>query len=246
LRVIERKSLPTEEPYVVTGLPDIGLVGTIAALHIIRQLDMEEMAYFESDALPPVIVLHKGRLTMPVRIYGRDKLYIVTSEIAISPEVMPSLARNIVDYAISKNAKAIIMLGGLAVPNRLEIEKPKVYAVATFDSLINDVKTLGVEPLDEGFVVGVHALILRECAFRRIPALLLLAQCHVQYPDPGAAASIIETLNKFIGLNINVEPLLKEAESLRLKLRELMRRTAATLSKIQKSHEYEVPPMMYV
>ncbi|RLF17444.1 MAG: proteasome assembly chaperone family protein [Thermoprotei archaeon] len=246
MRIIERKSLPTEEPYILTGLPDIGLVGTIASLHIIRQLNMEEMAYVESDELPPVVVLHKGHLKMPIRIYGHDRIYIVTSEIAISPNVMPLLAKNIVDYAMSKNAKAIIMLGGLAVPNRLEIEKPKVYAVATLDEILEQAKNIGIEPLDEGFVVGIHALILRECSFRRVPALLLLAQCHVQYPDPGAAASIIEALNKFLNLNIDVEPLLKEAESLRLKLRELMRRTTATLSRIQKSHEYEAPPMMYI
>ena len=246
MRIVERRSLAAPEPFVITGFPDVGLVGAIAAFHLIKQLKMEEMGYLESDLLPPIILLHGGEPKMPIRIYGHGSLYVIISEIAVAPELMVSLARTIVDFAISKNSKALLIAGGLATPERIEIEKPKVYGVATDQYTRGLLEKGGVEPLSEGFIVGINALLLKEAASRRLPSLMLLAQCHAEYPDPGAAASIVEKLNQILSLNVDVEPLLKEAEMLRLKLRELMRRTNAVLSRLQKSHEFEIPPMMYV
>ena len=183
---------------------------------------------------------------MPIRIYGWDKFYVVTSDIAIPPEAISPLSRCITEYAVSKNVKLVISLGGIAAPNRLEIKKPKVYGVASGKEAKEVLDKAGIEPLSEGVIVGTYAMILKECLMRRVPSIILLAQAHSHYPDPGAAASVLEALSKILGIEIDVAPLLKEEEDLRLKLRELMRRTSAMLSRIQKAHEYEVPPTMYV
>ena len=40
----------------LNGLPDVGLVGLIATSHIIGELDLNEVAYMDSDFLPPIVV----------------------------------------------------------------------------------------------------------------------------------------------------------------------------------------------
>jgi len=73
--------------------------------------------------------------------------------------------------------------------------------------------------------------------------MAILAQSYPNYPDPGAAASVINVVNKIIGLNVNVSDLLDKAEEIKIKLRDLMRRTSLEMQKAQKGREYELPPL---
>lgn len=71
VRVVEEKpSLVFERPVAIEGLPDVGLVGTIATTFLVEKKGFEEIAYLESDLFPPVMVVHEGRLKNPFRIYG--------------------------------------------------------------------------------------------------------------------------------------------------------------------------------
>ncbi len=72
----------------------------------------------------------------------------------------------------------------------------------------------------------------------------LLAQCYPVYPDPGAAASAIESLKKFVtSLAIDVGELLANAEEIKLKARDLMQQTALSVSEMQKGMEQDMPIM---
>ena len=72
---------------------------------------------------------------------------------------------------------------------------------------------------------------------------MLLAQAFPQYPDPGAAAAVIDALNRIYGLNVNTKVLEERSEEIRIKARELMRRTYDTMKQMGKSQEYELPLM---
>ncbi|MCP8312967.1 MAG: PAC2 family protein, partial [archaeon] len=85
IRIVEKEDIKIDSPVVIEGFPDVGLVGTIASLHLIDQLGLNEIAHIESSIFPPVMVLHKGILTEPVRIFGDKDILLVTSEIAIPP-----------------------------------------------------------------------------------------------------------------------------------------------------------------
>jgi predicted ATP-grasp superfamily ATP-dependent carboligase len=71
----------------------------------------------------------------------------------------------------------------------------------------------------------------------------LLAQCYPVYPDPGAAASAIESLEKFLELGIDVAELNERAEEIKLKARDLMRQTALSAPEMQKEVEQDMPIM---
>jgi len=227
----------------IVGLPDVGLVGLIAVSHIIHSLEMPEVGHFESDILPPIVVIHKGDPKAPFRVYSKEKLAIITSEVPFSTATLPMLARAIVDWAKSKEVELLISVSGTAVQNRLDIENPAVYGIGASSAEKQLLGKADIEPLEEGFMVGPHALILKECQKKNIPNVVLLAQSHYQYPDPGAAASIISALNKLLNLNVDTKQLLEQAEEIRLKTRELMQRTQRSMQGMQKTQEQEFPAM---
>lgn len=230
-------------PIVINGLPDVGLVGAIASLFLIRELKMKEVGYIDSDKLLPVLVFHNEKPSMPIRIYEKDGIVAIISEVAIPIEIMPSLAKLIVKWTIKKNGVRVITLGGIPVPNRIDIEKPKVVGAAVLDEDRELLRKYGIEVLKEGYLAGSYALIAKECFKAKLPCITLLAQSHLTYPDPGAAAAVLEKLSLILGVKINVKPLLEEAEEVRLKLRELMKKTLPMVKEAQKGYEYTTPLM---
>lgn len=242
IRVVETSSIERIDQCLV-GFPDVGLVGLIAANHMINTLGLVESGHIESDLLPPVIVVHHGDPKSPVRIYTKDKLAILTSEIPIQPMAMPSLSRKIVEWSKAKGSRLIVSLTGIAVENRLEIETPEVYGVGDVATTRDLLKKSNVKLLEEGFMVGAHAAIMNESLKAKIPSAILMAQSHSQYPDPGAAASIISALNRLLNTNVDVKGLLEQAEEIRLRMRELMQRTSKSMSGMEKSQEQELPAM---
>jgi len=243
MEFIEYEEKKFENPIVITGLPDVGLVGAIATVHLIRQLKLNEYGYVYYDLIPPVMLLHNGELKAPVRIYTNENLIVFISEIALPVQAVLAFSKKIVEWSRNKNAKYIVMLSGLGVPNRLDVDEPKIYGIATTDNAKELLKNHGIETLQEGFIAGANALILRECIKNKFPAILLLSESFMEFPDPAAAASTLKAFGKIFGYEINVKELLDKAEEIRLKARELMRRTQSQLMAMKKLQESEVPLM---
>ncbi|MEM2093885.1 MAG: PAC2 family protein [Candidatus Bathyarchaeia archaeon] len=231
--------------YCLLGSPDVGLVGAIAVSYVIQTLKMEAVASLDSDILPPLIVIHKGAPQGPFRAYLKNDLAALISEIPVEPHTIAPVARAIVEWVQSKEAEALISISGVPVENRLDIDVPKVYGVGTSPKMLEIFSKGDIEPLEEGFMAGLHAVVMRECLKKGVNNIVLLAQSHLQYPDPGAAASTVTSLNNMINLGVDVKKLLDQEEEIRLKMRELMQRTRRSMSQIPKSSEQEIP-MMYV
>jgi uncharacterized protein (TIGR00161 family) len=243
--LIETKSINVKRPVILCGLPDVGLVGIIAVSHIIGQLKMEEVGYVDSDKFPPVVVFHQGQPTYPIRVYQRENLFAVFSETAVSPETVHPLAKVIINWARDRGASMLVSLGGIGMPNRIDIDSPKVYGASNDPSLREILSKLGVPLMEEGFLVGPYALMAKLTINQGPPDLILMAESYQQYPDPGAAAASIEALKKLVPLEVDTKPLIAKSEEIRLSARELMRKTSENLQKMGKAQEYEMP-MMYV
>ncbi|MBS7611903.1 proteasome assembly chaperone family protein [Candidatus Bathyarchaeota archaeon] len=232
-----------EEPVIITGLPDVGLVGLIAASYFASKMRMEDVGFLESDLLPPVVVLYDGMPKSPVRILKSGGLVAIISEIAIPAVAISKVSRTIVKWASKKKAKLIITLGGIAVEERYKLEKPTVYATASSKEAVEELKSKGMGILDRGYLAGPYALIMRWAPLHGLITIGLLAQSFFNYPDPEAAASVLEELGKLIGLEIDVTELKEKGEEIRLAARDLMRRTEGELTRMRKNQEYDVPPL---
>lgn len=229
---------------IILGLPDVGLVGSIASAHLIDQLKLKEIAEINSDIFPPIVVVHKHRPMSPIRIYANNEIGVVISEVPISPDMINPLMESLTEWFKSNKLELVISIGGIPHPNRLEIDKPKVYGVSTSKRLDGVLRKNKIEMFEDGLIVGPSGIMLKKCMEKGINAVYLMAESHYKYPDPGAAASIINAISKILKMKIDVKLLLEKAEEIRITARDLMKRTEDVMKKMEKMHEKEIP-MMY-
>ena len=241
VRVVVRERLPRKFT-LMNGLPDVGLVGVVAGSQIVSSIGMKEIGSIESELFPPLVVLHGGVPKSPIRIYGKESLVVIIGETAIPAGAVYPIAEAIVDWASSAGAGLILSIGGMAVQNRQDIESPKVFA-ALSDKKLSKLLNGSAEVLGEGYIVGTYALMLKRCAEIGLPAIALLTQSYYNYPDPEAAAAAVESVNKILGLKVNTSELLRKGEEIRLRSKDVMKRTQAEMVRINKGQEYDVPPL---
>ncbi len=225
-----------ESPIIIEGLPGVGLVGGIAASFMIDKLEMELAGYVESRYLPPVALLRDGVTQHPFRIYAKGGVAVLYSDVPIAPALVYDLSKKIVEWASRIKAKQIITLAGIPSP----LKEPAVYGVATSKEIIEYLKSQDVEILREGVISGMPGQVLLDCAQAGLPALCLLAQTPGMSPDPRGAAELIKVLNRLHGFDIDVEPLIQEAEAIEAKMEELAKQTRKL-----KQQEVKELPMFY-
>jgi len=240
-QIVESGSIP-RNAVMINGLPDVGLVGLLAASHLISSLKLEEVGSLESDLLPPMIVLHGGLPKSPVRIFSNDSLIVLISETAIPVSLLRPLANDLAVWAKDNRTRLMLSLGGMAISNRQDVEMPKVFAAMSEKGLESKLNG-AAEILEEGYIVGAYGLLLRRCAETSIPAIALLTQAYYNHPDPQAAAVTLTAVNKILGLDVQISELLQRGEELRLRSKDMMNRTQEEMSKMNKSHEYDLPPL---
>jgi len=240
IRIIEREQIP-KGTTMIFGFPDVGLVGVIAASHLITELGLKEVAYADSTLLPPITVLHEGLPHSPIRIFGNHKILLAVSETALREDLVYPITRSLIDWGIEKGTKLMISLSGLPVPDRQELEELKVFAAASNPEVLKIAQDKGVEILKEGYMVGPQAVMLQYCAMLGVPALTLLAQCFFNYPDPEAAAKVLEQLMNITELKVDLSKLFEKGEEIRLKARDMMKRTQQELMKMKKTQEFDIP-----
>jgi len=240
VRIVEKKPVPSDA-IVVQGLPDVGLVGLIATAHIVSQFDLQEIAYVDSNLLPPIVVLHNGLPHSPLRIFANKKLIAMISEMPIEANAVQPITQALVNWVESKKARITISIGGMPIPDRQNIKDPKVFGAASNVFALKILQEKGVDILKEGYMVGPQALIMRYCAEKNLPAIALLAQSFYNYPDPEAATVAIKELTNITGLKIDVSELLEKGEEIRLKARDIMKRTQHEMTRMKKAREYDLP-----
>lgn len=240
IAIIETKEIP-KDAYMVFGFPDVGLVGVIAASHLISELKMTEVAYVDSELLPPMTVIHEGLPHSPIRIFGNHKILLVVSEVPLREELIHPVTRKLIDWGRGKGAKLMISLSGIPVPGRQDLDELKVFATASTSEMLKFVQEKGIEILMEGYMVGPQAIMLQYCASMNFPAVTLLSQCFFNYPDPEAAAKVLERLSLITGVKVDVSRLVEKGEEIRLKARDMMKRTQQELAKMKKTQEFDIP-----
>lgn len=243
IKIVDDVDFKANAPIAVDGLPDVGLVGTLATFHIVEQLGLKQVAHFESDLFPPVMVLHKGVLLDPVRIYGDENLIVFTSEIPLPANTIHLTTRLLAKWYKEKDVHLGVSLSGIPTKDREKIDVPKIFSVANNGDSMDILVKQGIEVMKEGFVAGVYALILSELKKMEIPSIALLSQAFLKYPDPGAAAAVIDVFNKIAGTDVDTKNLILQGDEIKVKARDLMNQTQGNMGEMQKKVEQTIPIM---
>ena len=221
--VFELKKVELKSPIIFAGFVGAGLVGPVAINHIIMKLKMEEIGVMRSKYLPPSTVFMRGRLRHPFRFYANKEgtICAIICEITLKMEGLYCLVSSILDWAAEKGSKEIVILDGVASNEHDD----KAYCAAEED-LVRTMADKDISMIPQGFITGIPGGILNECLVREIQGLTLLAKADKILPDPAAAATLIEALNRFYDMDIDTTDLQKDKERINAEFQELSQKYA--------------------
>jgi uncharacterized protein len=246
VQIVQYPNTRFTSPNIIVGIPEAGLVSTITATYLMQQLKLPEVGVVESDLLPQVVVVHESEPKEPVRIYGRRDLIVVLSETPLIPRLSAEISKEIVKWGKSIGCNFVVGVTGIPSPNRVQGEKetkPRVLYLTTEERLKGLLENAGADAFDEGVMVGAFASLLRQCMIQDQVNVTLLAEAYMEFPDPGASVETLQVLNRFLSLDIDLKPLVKESEEIRLRSRDLMSKTQQAMQ--QSTQGGQIPPSVY-
>jgi uncharacterized protein len=202
-------------PTIITGFPSIGLVGTIVTKYLIDHLDIEIIGSLQSDQLAPLIAIHKGKVVDPITVYYNKKYNIVIMQALMDvagSEIQ--ISKSVVDLVKQLNAKEVIVIEGMPTQDN----KVDIYYYSSKAKVISK-----VQPLKEGVIMGVTAAMLLKSD--QIPLTTLFVQAHQNLPDSEAGAKVIGVLNDYLGLDLDVKPLIESAKKFESNLKSVLKKS---------------------
>jgi uncharacterized protein len=209
-----------KDAVVLEGSPELGLIGNILGWLLVEELKMKQIGYIDSKKFPPLAVLYKGIAIHPFRIYSAEGIVLFLSDFIVPPAVSYEMSNAIVDWMERNNSKELITFNSMVVMEKSD----SVAVAANSQDALKRLGDLELPVLPFGNINGLSGSLLTRTATKNIPASCLFAEVLNQYPDPRAAASLVNVLNKMLDIEVDAEPLLKEAQEIEERLRELAKR----------------------
>ena len=212
---IHRDDLALDAPTLVEGLPGVGLVGKIAADHLVDAYDMVHYGTAHCEGLPEIAVYSEGDPTVrgPGRLYAdaeRD-LLVLQSDAPVSPAAADQFASCLVSW-FESHAVTPIFLSGMAAETE---GVPSVYGIATGEGgeLLDEA---GIDPPTEsGAVTGPTGALVHEAQRVGLDGVGLVVEADPQFPDPEAARALLTTAIGPLGsFEVDTEALVEQAEEI--------------------------------
>ncbi|HIE34386.1 MAG TPA: proteasome assembly chaperone family protein [Candidatus Altiarchaeales archaeon] len=216
--IVLRKDIP-KNPIVIEGFPSKGFVSTIATRYIIDELEMKVVGYIRSDHVKSIAVVHGSVPMHPVRIYAKDNIVLIFSEINIPIQFVGEFSDAFVEWFREIKPGKVFLLAGIACK---EIEKEReIFSLTNDIELEKKLHNLNVEKLEEGMLTGISSDILLSCIEDNIPTVSLMAETRY-IPDPLGAAALVDIVNKLLGLGIDVKKLEDKGEEIEVMFKDIM------------------------
>ena len=237
-----RREVSLDEPFLVEGLPGVGLVGKIATDHLVDELDMTYFASIDCEGLPQVSIYREDErdLQPPVRLYADEErdLVALQSDVPVSPERAPEFTTGVTNWTAENDATPLFLSGRAHEKDADEI--PAVYGVATGNAGgMLDEYDIDVPP-ETGVISGPTGALLNRAGREGIDAVGLIVQSDPQFPDPEAARMLIEHgINPIAGTDLDTESLVEKAE----KIREQKEQLANRMGEVEGNESSEAKPL---
>ncbi|ELZ25057.1 hypothetical protein C475_10939 [Halosimplex carlsbadense 2-9-1] len=212
---VHREDIELDEPTLVEGLPGVGLVGKIAADHLVDALDMTYYAACHCEGLPEVAVFGEDDRTYqpPVRLYADERrdLLALQSDVPVSPNVADDFATCLTGWLADRDATALYVSG-------LPAEKegvPNLYGVASGEAtgLLDEYDI--APPAESGVISGPTGALLYEAERSGLDALGLVVEANRNFPDPEAARVVLlDGFGPIAGVDVDTDHLVEQAEEI--------------------------------
>ncbi len=230
IQVIEEGVIPWhgEGSPVLVCFPSVGLASTIVGQYLIRSKNLPKIAAVRSDYLPPATVIIDSLPNPSVRVHANGTMATLVSEFAPPLELIMPLASSILDWTQSKKTGLVVAVEGILGKKEQGEGSKETEIVLGIPSTL-EAKTLlekaKIQMLGEGIVGGITAALLNEASLRKLPLVVLFAMAtEEELPDHGAAARLLESLNKLLpNLRIDPQPLFAQSRLIEQTIRNGMK-----------------------
>jgi hypothetical protein len=208
------------DPVLIEGLPGIGFVANISALHLIQELKAKLFAEIHSSFFQDfAITAEKGKARFPInelyyhkgRDGERDLVILYGNTQALTTVGQYELCGRILDIAEEFGCRYIITLGGLKREEK--IKSPKLYCAATDRETLKDALDAGAKIMG-GQIFGVAGLLIGLSKLRGMKGFCLLAETPGLYPDVTAARKVLNVVCKMLHLKVDLSRLDTAAEAI--------------------------------
>jgi len=212
---VHRDDLTLDDPTLVEGLPGVGLVGKIAADHLVDSYGMAHYGSLYCDGLPEIGVYAEGDPTVraPVRLYADEArdLLVLQSDAPVSPSAADEFAACLIGW-LADNDVTPVYLSGMAAEKE---GVPAVYGIATGDGAAM-LDEAGIDPPTEnGAITGPTGALVHETQRRGITSVGLVVEADKQFPDPEAARALLQTAIGPLGaFEVDTGALVEQAEEI--------------------------------
>ncbi len=216
VKVYEKPVL--NDPVLIEGLPGIGFVANITALHLIKELKAKLFAEIQSSAFQDLAIsTSNGGTYFPTnQLYyhkakdgERDFIILYGNTQALTTVGQYELCGKILDISEELGCNYILTVGGLKKEEKAE--KPELYCTASDTETLQEALTLGAKVM-KGHIFGVAGLLVGLCKLRNMKGLCLLAETAGLYPDAVATRAVMKALRKMLHLKISLKNLGSAAE----------------------------------
>lgn len=216
IKVFEKPEL--KNPILIEGLPGIGLVGKLAADHMLEELKAKKFAELYSPFLPPQVSIRDDGTVKLVDMEfhywknptKKNDIILVTGDFqGITPDSQYQIAEKTLDFVEKFKIKRIFTLGGLGTGNITK--SPQVFGAATDKKTVNEMKKYGIAFRGGGAIFGASGLLIGLGMQRGIDGICILGETHGQIIDAKSAEAVLNILTKIFGIEIDMTELAKKA-----------------------------------
>ena len=208
IEIFEKPEL--NDPVLIEGLPGIGFVANIAALHLIRELKAKRFGEIHSSAFQDLAVTtgNGGTLGPINELYyykdqdgGRDLIIWYGNTQALTTAGQYELCGRILDVAQDMNCHCIVTLGGF---RQEEVKTPpQIYCAASDHETLNAVLSLGAKVM-VGQIFGIAGLMVGIAKIRGFKSFSLLVDTLGVFPDADATNHVLSALAKYLNMNLDL------------------------------------------
>jgi uncharacterized protein (TIGR00162 family) len=216
-----------KDPLLIEGLPGIGFVANIVALHIIRELKAKPFAEIRLSSFQDLaITASDGKALFPTNEFyyykgqgseERDLIIFYGNTQALTMIGQYELCGRVLDMAKKYGCRYVLTLGGFRQDEKVSVP-PRLYCAASDHETLKEALKLGAQII-EGKIFGVAGLLIGLCKLWDMRGFCLLGETKGFYPDDSAAHEVLSAICRMLNLNLNSSRLERAAEATREVLR---------------------------
>ena len=231
------ETLRLNHPYLVAVWPGMGSVALSAGYYLLAKLQMHLIAEYEAHDLFDVdhVEVKEGIIQTGRRPRNRFFVWFDPAQkhdlVVFLGEAQPPLGkyllcRKLMDYAKELGVERVFTFAAMATQMHPE-HRGRVFAAATDNEILDQLKRLELEVLEDGHIGGLNGVLLGAAVESGLRGACLLGEMpHIfsQLPFPKASLAILEVFTTITGIEVDFAELAEQARATEQQLGELLAR----------------------